>query len=49
MIDLASIITTGGVILFYKALCQIKEDVLGKVIDGCLQQKSSIQIGTMKV
>ncbi|CAD8178512.1 unnamed protein product [Paramecium pentaurelia] len=49
MIDLVSIITTGGVILFYKALCQIKEDVLGKVIDGCLQQKTQLQLGSMKV
>lgn len=34
MIDLASVITTGGVILFYKVFDIIKEDILSKVVDG---------------
>lgn len=40
MIDLACIITAGGVILFFKAFCQMKEDILSRLVsDGLLSSK----------
>ncbi|KAM3130050.1 hypothetical protein pb186bvf_017848 [Paramecium bursaria] len=49
MIDLASVITTGGVILFYKVFDIIKEDILSKVVDGIVTQRQFIKVNTTKV